>query len=102
MNALNKVIDQAGLNAKNLSSVIQLGSRTLQNMRNTLATMDALAAQAQAGELTDSDKEAIHNVMVELRNGLQTAARETEFNGTKLFTGGAGTVTTALETDSPR
>ena len=95
MDALNKVIDQARLNAKNLSSVIQLATRTLQNMRNTLATMDALAAQAQAGELTDSDKEAIHNVMVELRNGLQTAATETEFNGTKLFTGGAGTVTTA-------
>lgn len=96
MEALTRVIDQARLNAKNLSSVIQLATKTLTNMRNTLATMDALAAQAQAGELTDKDRVAIHNVMVELRNGLQTAASTAEFNGSKLFTGGAGTVTTAV------
>ena len=95
MESLNKVIDQAAINAKNLSSVIQLGSKTLLNMKNTLATMDALAAQAQAGEIGDKERAQIHAVMSKLREGMQTAASETEFNGTKLFTGGAGTVTTA-------
>ncbi len=95
MESLNRVIDQARLNAKNLSSVIQLATKTLSNMRNTLSTMDALAAQAQAGELTDKDRVQIHNVMSELRDGLQTAALETEFNGKKLFTGGAGALTMA-------
>ncbi len=93
MESLNKVIDQAKINAKNLSSVIQLGSKTLLNIKNTLASMDALAAQAQAGELGDTQRAQIHDVMSKLREGIQTAASKTEFNGTKLFTGGAGTAT---------
>lgn len=93
MESLNKVIDQANINAKNLASVIQLGTKTLLNMRDTLSTMDALATQANAGEIDDSQRAQIHAVMSKLREGLQTAAATTEFNGTKLFTGGAGTAT---------
>lgn len=92
MDSMTQVIEQAKLNASNLKSVIQLGARTLQNMRNTLATMDALAAQASAGELTNSDRAQIHAVFDKLREGLNTAALQTEFNGKKLFNGGAGSV----------
>lgn len=93
MESLNKVIDQANINAKNLASVVQLGAKTLLNMKNTLATADALAAQAQAGQNTDKDRASMNAVLSKIIDGLQTAASTTEFNGTKLLTGGAGTGT---------
>lgn len=93
MESLNKVLDQARVNAKNLSSVIQVGTSALANIRDTLSTMDALAAQANSGDLDNSGRLQIHGIMNELRSGADTVATTTRWNGVQLLTGGAGTTT---------
>ena len=95
MESLNKVIAQAGVNAKNMSAVIQVATGALANIRDTLSTMDALAAQANSEDIGPKERLQIHNVMSNLRAGAETIATTTNWNGVKLLTGGAGTATVA-------
>ena len=62
MESLNKVIAQAGVNAKNMSAVIQVATGALANIRDTLSTMDALAAQANSEDIGTKERLQIHNV----------------------------------------
>ncbi len=95
MESLNQVIAQAGVNAKNMSAVIQVATGALANIRDTLSTMDALAAQANSEDIGPKERLQIHNVMSNLRSGAETIATTTNWNGVKLLTGGAGTISTA-------
>jgi flagellin len=95
MESLNKVIAQAAVNAKNMSAVIQVATGALANIRDTLSTMDALAAQANSEDIGAKERLQIHNVMSNLRAGAETIATTTNWKGVKLLTGGAGTATVA-------
>lgn len=95
MESTNKVIDQAKVNAKNMSAVIQVATGALSNIRSTLTTMNSLAAQANSEDIGSKERAQIHGVMSKLREGMQTVASTTNWNGVKLLTGGAGTVSAA-------
>ncbi len=92
LSALREVTNAALGNINSLSSVGQLGIKVLDNMIETVASLDALATQANDGTLTDKERSQINGVAQNLLKGLETAAQKAEFNGTKFFIGSAGTV----------
>ena len=79
------VLNQAGQNAANGSSIAQLADGGLARIGDNLSRMRELAAQAQSGAVSDTERGFINREFVQLRNEVGDIARSTRFNGDSLL-----------------
>lgn len=96
---------QQGLrNAQDGVSMIQTAEGALSETHAILQRMRELTVQAGSSTLSSSDREAIGEELLTLRNEVDNIASRTRFNGLNLLTGSlsvtaAGTMTTAVVDD---
>lgn len=89
------VYQQAEVNARNGSSVIQLAIGAIQNSINVLSQMKVLTAQAAGGGLSTTGLSQIDTQFQQLSQQVDSNASRARWNGGSLLLGGNGTVTSA-------
>lgn len=89
--SLVRVIDQAKINAKNAASVIQVATGALNNIKDLLTTMDALAAKSNSGDADDNSRIMMNKEFTQLRDQVTDIANRTRWNGVSLLGGSAST-----------
>lgn len=72
---------KAQQNIQDTTSMIQTFDGAMQEMNDTLSRMRELAVKGSNGTLSEDDKNAIQDEIVELRNGLKDLVNNTSFNG---------------------
>ena len=72
---------KAEQNIQDTTSMIQTYDGAMQEMNDTLSRMKELTVKAKTGTLSDDDRNAIQDEIVELRNGLNDLVNNTNFNG---------------------
>lgn len=90
--SLVRVIDQAKINAKNAASVIQVATGALNNIKDLLTTMDALAAKSNSGDADDNSRIMMNKEFTQLRDQVTDIANRTRWNGVSLLGGSASSV----------
>lgn len=75
---------KAEQNIQDTTSMIQTFDGAMQEMNDTLSRMKELAVQGSNGALSEDDRNAIQNEIVELRNGLNDLVNNTSFNGVSM------------------
>lgn len=95
---------QAGVNAGQASSMLQIADGALATISDMLTRMKALAVQASSGQLSSTERTFLDNEFGELRNEINRIAKDTEFNGTVLLNGSntfsAGTIGVDIDQNS--
>jgi len=87
------VLKQAGINAAQGASVLQVADGGLGRTGDVLQRLKALAAQSLSGVPTDTERGFINAEYTELLNEIDGIASTTAFNGSGLLDGTAGTQT---------
>jgi flagellin len=87
------VLKQAGINAAQGASVLQVADGGLGRTGDVLQRLKALAAQSLSGVPTDTERGFINAEFSELLNEIDGIASTTAFNGSGLLDGTAGTQT---------
>lgn len=87
------VLKQAGINAAQGASVLQVADGGLGRSGDVLQRLKALAAQSLSGVPTDTERGFINAEYSELLNEIDGIANTTNFNGSGLLDGTAGTQT---------
>jgi flagellin len=87
------VLKQAGINAAQGASVLQVADGGLGRTGDVLQRLKALAAQSLSGVPTDTERGFINAEYSELLNEIDGIASTTAFNGSGLLDGTAGTQT---------
>lgn len=75
---------KAQQNIQDTTSMIQTFDGAMQEMNDTLSRMKELTVHGANGSLSEDDKNAIQDEIVELRNGLKDLVNNTSFNGIKM------------------
>ena len=83
---------QAERNTMDGVSMIQTADGAMEEMGGAVIRMRELALQSANGTLSDDDRAAIDTEMSSLRAEIDRVSSTTEFNGTSLLDGSAGTV----------
>ncbi|MEC2055489.1 flagellin [Peribacillus psychrosaccharolyticus] len=83
-------LDMAERNALDGISLIQTAEGALSSTHEILQRMRELSVQSANGTYKNADREEIQKEMVELTAEIDRIAKETEFNSSKLLTGGTG------------
>ena len=83
-------LDQAGRNANNATSMIQLADGASEQVSNILQRMRELTVQAADGSNSASDVSVLNVEFVEAAEEIDRIIDATEFNGKKLLNGDAG------------
>jgi len=86
-------LTQAGINASQGASVVQVADGGLARIGDVLQRMKALAAQSLSGVPTDTERAFIDAEFQELISEIDGIATTTRFNGQSLLDGGAGAAT---------
>jgi len=81
-----KGLDQAVRNANDAVSLIQTAEGALIETSNMLQRMRELAVQASSDSNTSSDRTALNQEFVSLRNEINRVAQNTQWNGTNILT----------------
>lgn len=87
MNAQIKGVGQAGNNASDGVSVIEIADGALNEVAEMIQRMNELAVKAANGVNTDADREVIDAEVQQLKEEIQRISDTTEFNGQKLLNG---------------
>lgn len=87
------VLQQAGVNAAQAASFLQVGDGGLARIADVLTRLKSLAAQSQSGIVSDTERGFINAEFTQLRSEIDGIVDTTTFNGTKLLDGSANTQT---------
>ena len=85
-------LDQAGRNANNATSMLQLADGAAEQISNILQRMREIVVQAADGSNSDSDRAVLDVEFKEAAAEIDRIVDVTEFNGKKLLNGEAGGV----------
>jgi flagellin len=91
MRSLIRGLQQGGRNGQDGISMIQTAEGALSEVHGILQRMRELAVQAGNSTLSASDRTAISEEMLTLRNEIDNIASRTKFNGLSLLTGSLST-----------
>lgn len=91
---------QANVNAGQGSSMLQVADGGASNINDMLTRMKSLAVQAGSDHLNASDRSAINTEFQSLAAEVDRVSADTDFAGTKLLDGSAGTVSFKVGTGS--
>ena len=91
MTAQIKGMNQGIRNANDGISLAQTAEGALDEVTNMLQRMRELTVQSQNGTYSADDKKNIFAEQNALADQISSVVKNTQFNGTKLFTGGTGT-----------
>lgn len=75
---------KAEQNIQDTTSMIQTFDGAMQEMNDTLSRMKELAVRSSNGALSEMDRNAIQDEIVQLRNGLDDLVNNTSFNGVNM------------------
>ena len=92
-------LTQAGINASQGASVVQVADGGLGRIGDVLQRMKALAAQSLSGVPTDTERGFIDAEFQELKSEITDIATTTRFNGESLLTGSAAAADYFVGTD---
>jgi flagellin len=92
-------LTQAGINASQGASVVQVADGGLGRIGDVLQRMKALAAQSLSGVPTDTERGFINAEFAELQAEITDIAATTRFNGQSLLDGSAATADYFVGTD---
>mgnify|MGYP001824515070 CR=1 FL=1 len=92
MTAQIRGLDQAMRNANDGISMLQTAEGSMDEVGNMLQRMRELSVQSANGTLSDADKDSLQVEYQALSDEITRVASATEFNGTKLLDGSAGSV----------
>ena len=87
MNAQIKGVSQAGDNASDGISIIEIADGTLNEVSDMLQRMNELAVKASNGVVTDDDRSMIDQEIQQLKSEIQRIGKETTFNGQRILDG---------------
>ena len=92
MTAQVRGLDQAGRNANNATSMVQLADGAAEQISNILQRMREIVVQAADGSNSTSDQAVLDVEFKEASSEIDRIVNVTEFNGKKLLDGSAGGV----------
>ena len=92
MTAQIRGLDQAGRNANNATSMLQLADGAAEQVSNILQRMREITVQASDGSNSTADIAIINVEFVEAAKEIDRIVNVTQFNGKKLLNGDAGAV----------
>ena len=98
MTAQIRGLDQAGRNANNATSMLQLADGAAEQVSNILQRMREITVQASDGSNSAADIAIINVEFVEAAKEIDRIVDVTQFNGKKLLNGDAGAVGTSTVT----
>jgi flagellin len=78
---------QAGVNAGQASSLLQIADGAFQNVEDILTRAKSLSVQAGSDQISDAERSFLDQEFTALKNEIDRIARDTEFNGSKLVDG---------------
>lgn len=81
-------LGQAGVNAGQASSMLQIADGAMARSSEILIRMKTLAVQSASGQLSDTERTILNTEYQALKNEIDRIGSDTEFNGTKLLSGG--------------
>ncbi|HUT50210.1 MAG TPA: flagellin [Alphaproteobacteria bacterium] len=81
---------QAGVNTGQASSMLQIADGAMARSSEILIRMKTLAVQAASGQLSDTERAILDTEYQALKSEISRIGADTEFNGTKLLSGGQG------------
>jgi len=82
---------QAGVNAGQASSMLQIADGAMARSNEILIRMKTLAVQSASGQLSDTERVILNTEYQALKSEIDRIGQDTEFNGTKLLSGGQAT-----------
>jgi flagellin len=82
---------QAGVNSGQASSMLQIADGAMARANEILLRMKALAVQAASGQLSNTERTILNTEYQALKTEIDRIGQDTEFNGTKLLSGGQAT-----------
>ncbi len=80
-------LQQAGVNAGQASSLLQIADGAMARVNDVLTRMKTLAVQASSGQLGSTERGVIDTEFQALRQEIARIGNDTEFNGVKLVSG---------------
>jgi flagellin len=80
-------LDQAGINAGQAVSMLQIADGGMARVQDILVRMKSLAVQASSGQLSDTQRGQLDTEYQALINEIDRIADDTEFSGQKLIDG---------------
>ena len=92
MTAQVRGLDQAGRNANNATSMLQLADGAAEQVSNILQRMREITVQASDGSNSQADIDIINVEFKQAAQEINRIVDATEFNGKKLLNGDAGSV----------
>jgi len=81
-------LTQAGVNAGQASSMLQIADGAMARGNEILQRMKSLAVQAASGQLSDTERTILNTEYQALKTEIGRIGADTEFNGIKLLSGG--------------
>ena len=93
-------LGQAGVNAGQASSMLQIADGAMARASEILIRMKTLAVQSASGQLSDTERAILDTEYQALKNEIDRIGSDTEFNGTKLLSGGQGLTAEAVNAQS--
>jgi len=86
------VLKQANVNTNNAIGVVQVATASMKNISSLITTMDALATQANSGDLDATSRSMVEKQYGQLLQQIDDIANRTRWNGVALLDGGNGAV----------
>ncbi|MDZ7714098.1 MAG: flagellin [Rhodovibrio sp.] len=80
-------LKQAGVNAGQASSMLQIADGAMDKVNDILTRMKTLAIQSGSGQLSSTERGMLDTEFQALRSEIDRIAEDTEFNGTQLVNG---------------
>ena len=87
MNAQIKGLDQAGDNAGDGVSIIEIADGAMSEMHDILQRINELAVKGSTGTITDDDRKLIQDEVKQLKEELTRISETVEFNGQTILDG---------------
>jgi len=96
LNANTQALDQAVRNANDGISVSQIADGALQQITNLLTRGVTLAEEAATGTVDSNGRTSLNNELTQIQAEIARIAAQTNYNGTGIFTTGAGNIAGTL------
>jgi flagellin len=80
-------LKQAGVNAGQASSMLQIADGAMDKVNDILTRMKTLSVQSGSGQLSDTERGMLDTEFQSLKGEIDRIAEDTEFNGTQLVSG---------------
>ena len=80
-------LKQAGVNAGQASSMLQIADGAMDKVNDILTRMKTLSVQSGSGQLSDTERGMLDTEFQSLKSEIDRIAEDTEFNGTQLVAG---------------